>query len=1010
LAPPAAAAAGPIAVRPVKLPEATATPFKDDATYLITGGFGGIGLTIATDLMTRHRATIILLTRTALPDRTLWDKHLRTHSPQDKTAGAITALRRLEALPGRVIVAVADVCDVGEMRAAIAQATEKNGRISGVIHAAGTIDDGPLLAKTPLEVEAVFAPKVNGLRVLDAVFPDGTLDLMVLFSSSSTTIRAAGQVDYVAANEYLNAVARARKGSKTKVISLNWGVWTGVGMAAEATARAPDTAPATPTTQPMLPRAGFDATGNRIFTGDLTTEHWLLDEHRTRAGDALLPGTGYLEIAAQALAAQEETGAFEVRDLTFFSALDVGAEGRELLVRLAPGDDGQSLEIRSSVTLDNRKGHLLNATATLLPLTETPGRVDLAALAARCPDRHIGKGTRLRSSQEAQLIFGPRWQVIETMAFGAEEGLATLALPDAFRGDLEAGFRLHPGLLDLATGWAIALAPGYCDEHLWVPLSYGTVRVFAPLPARIASWMRLTPGMPRQDGFVSFDVTITDRHGNIVVEIYDFAMKRLATAAAFGKGARVAASEIAFADTANRPLSPDEERLAETVANGIRPAEGAEALRRALAVALATDSAQITVSSLDLSALVRQAAQPRRSAAAQGQTFERPQLDGDFVAPGNAIEETLAGFWQSLLGITQVGVEDSFFDLGGHSLIAVRLFAQINKAFGVQFPISVLFEAPTIAACAALIAARVGHVTGGAADAGSSKPAQQSFDHLVALHQGNGGAKTPLFIVAGMFGNVMNLRHLGLSLGQDRPVYGLQARGLLGDADPHRTIPEAAAAYIAELRRVQPEGPYLLGGFSGGGITAYEMAQQLDAEGREVSVLALLDTPLPVRPVLSRRDKLIIKGHEIRAKGPKYLAEWARNRIAWEIARRRAPEGPAPEAAFDNAKIEAAFRGAVEIYGLAPWNGPLTLFRPALDRHWVVSKGNFVTAQREYAYHDNQWTDFAPRIEVIEVPGDHDGMVLVPNVSVLAARLKQVIRTAERSHRAPRWAQQTAAE
>ena len=82
-----------------------------------------------------------------------------------------------------------------------------------------------------------------------------------------------------------------------------------------------------------------------------------------------------------------------------------------------------------------------------------------------------------------------------------------------------------------------------------------------------------------------------------------------------------------------------------------------------------------------------------------------------------------------------------------------------------------------------------------------------------------------------MFGNVLNLRHLAHLLGTDRPFYGLQARGLYGDEEPHETFEEAAADYIAEMRTVQPHGPYLLGGFSGGGITAYEMARQLEADG-----------------------------------------------------------------------------------------------------------------------------------------------------------------------------------
>ncbi|WP_108484034.1 type I polyketide synthase [Oceaniglobus ichthyenteri] len=993
-------------IRPVKLPQPDSEAFRDGGTYLITGGFGGIGLTVAADLIKRHQANIVLLSRTPLPTSDAWDKHLRTHAPQDKVSCAINALRDLEAIGGNVMVCTADVCDVDQMRTAAREATARFGAISGVIHAAGVVDDGPLLTKTQLEAESVFAPKVNGLRVIDDVFPDGTLDLLVLFSSSSTSIRAAGQVDYVAANAYLNAFAQSRKHAKTKVISVNWGVWADVGMAANATA-SELAAPEIPTDQPLLQRATFDADGNRVFLTNLTTDQWVLNDHRTQAGDAILPGTGYIEIAAQALAAQEQSGPFELADLTFFTALDVGGSDREMRVRLSPGDDGTLFEVRSAVTLEDRTGHQLNAQGTLLPLDDTPGQLDLDSIRTRMSDQRASDG-RLRSPQETQLKFGPRWHVLRSMALGDGEGMARLALAPEFQGDLE-HFTLHPGLMDLATGWAIELVPGYSAQHLWVPLSYGAIRVYHPLTPEIVSWMRLTPGVDQIDGFASFDITLTDTDGNILIEVYDFAMKRLATATSFGK-ATVRASEVEFSETGPRPQSGAEERLAETVALGIRPADGPEALRRALGLATAQDLAQITVSSIDLNALIKQAAEPNRDTVTSGQTFERPQIDSDFIAPRNEIEQTLAQMWQTLLGIGQVGVEDSFFDLGGHSLIAVRLFAQINKAYGVQFPISVLFEAPTIAACAEMIAARVGHVTGASADANSPAPKAEKFEHLVALHQGAGGQKTPMFIVAGMFGNVMNLRHLGLSLGQDRPVYGLQARGLIGDAEPHHTIGDAAQAYIAEIQQVQPQGPYLLGGFSGGGITAYDMAGRLQQMGEDVSVLALLDTPLPVRPALSKRDKALIKADEIRRKGWRYVGEWAKNRIAWEIEKRRAPDTPGNSTAFDNAKIEAAFRGAVERYDMQRWNGPLTLFRPPLDRHWQVSNGNWVSAAREYVFEDNQLTQFAPNIQVIEVPGDHDSMVLVPNVNVLTARLKQVIRTAERRNRTPRTHRLEAAE
>jgi thioesterase domain-containing protein len=183
-----------------------------------------------------------------------------------------------------------------------------------------------------------------------------------------------------------------------------------------------------------------------------------------------------------------------------------------------------------------------------------------------------------------------------------------------------------------------------------------------------------------------------------------------------------------------------------------------------------------------------------------------------------------------------------------------------------------------------------------------------------------------------------------------------------------------------------------------------------------VGVLALLDTPLPVRPALSKADKVLIKLHELRRKGPSYLLAWARARLEWEMSKRQGIDTQPDTGSFNNAGIEAAFRAAVAIYQPRPWQGPLTLFRPRLDRHWKVSGGNWVSAEREYVFDDNQWTRHASRIAVIEVPGNHDSMVLVPNVSVLASHLNALSQDADlaphpvRDTHAQDWASRSAAE
>ncbi|MFP4273864.1 MAG: type I polyketide synthase [Paracoccaceae bacterium] len=977
-----------------------ALPVVPGGAVLITGGFGGIGLTVAERLIRDFDSRIVLLSRRPLPDRADWQAELARRAPTDPVARRIEAVMRLEALGGDVMVAQGDVCNIEEMRDVVQAAEAHFGTLTGVIHAAGVIDDAPMAAKSLSSVEDVFTPKLHGTQVLDALFPDGRLAWMALFSSTSTVTAPAGQVDYVAANEYLNAFARARAGGRTRVVALNWGIWNEVGMAAEAVARRTGDLPPPPDTeagQPLLDRATFDAGGNRIFTSEWRArDKWVLDEHRTAQGAAILPGTGYLELAAEALRAQGEAGVFEIRDLHFLRPLQVADTGaRGIRLRLVRSDAGYEMEVQSALRHKGRDGFERNAQASLSLLPQAaPAPLDIAALEARCTRDLEENANGLPSPQEAHLAFGPRWRVLRRRGFGAGEGVARLSLPLEARGD--AGYLLHPALMDIATGWAMPLIEGYAPSHLWVPMSYARVRVHRPLPPEVVSWVRNAGRNTAEVPVASFDIRLAAPDGSVCVEIEGFQIKRLDEAARLSTLPPPADHEVEFEGAAeNQPLSPAEERLAHNLSQGILPDEGGEAFLRALAA----DRAQVIVSSLPLDALIVQAGQDSGAEAAGGQKFQRPELDSDYVAPADEIEETLVGFWEELLGVERVGVEDGFFDLGGHSLIAVRLFARIKRAFGVDFPISVLFEAPTIRACARLLAGQ-GAVASSGAKADAPKQPARRFTHIVPMHEGEGGPRRPFFLVAGMFGNVLNLRHLAHLLGTDRPFYGLQARGLYGGDAPHRDLREAARDMIAEMRQVQPEGPYLLGGFSGGGITAFEIARQLEDAGEEIGILVLLDTPLPKRRPLSRKDRALIQWQELTRNGPAYLWRWAANRVRWEFRKRRARPETATDHAFHDAEIEAAFLEAVEKYEVRPWDGRMLLFRPPLSGVWQVSEGRWVNSERAYLFEDNDWRRFVPGIEVQEVPGDHDSMVLEPNARVLAARMKRAIETAERDHAA----------
>jgi phthiocerol/phenolphthiocerol synthesis type-I polyketide synthase E len=203
------------------------------------------------------------------------------------------------------------------------------------------------------------------------------------------------------------------------------------------------------------------------------------------------------------------------------------------------------------------------------------------------------------------------------------------------------------------------------------------------------------------------------------------------------------------------------------------------------------------------------------------------------VTPDDAARQ-LRLIWQQLLGIESVGLDQNYFDLGGDSILAVQLFAQIEKVFGVKLPVATLFDAPTIEELARILC--------------HDSPAS-GWSPLVAIQPA--GSRPPFFCMHGAGGNVLIYRDLSLNLGSDQPFYGLQSQGLDGTCAPLTRVEDMAALYVKEIRKVQSHGPYFLGGYCGGGTIAYEVAQQFRRSGDAVALLALFDTmnwsvfPLP---------------------------------------------------------------------------------------------------------------------------------------------------------------------
>ncbi len=339
--------------------------------------------------------------------------------------------------------------------------------------------------------------------------------------------------------------------------------------------------------------------------------------------------------------------------------------------------------------------------------------------------------------------------------------------------------------------------------------------------------------------------------------------------------------------------------------------------------------------------------------------------DAAITSPTNEWEHHLVTIWQSVLGIQPIGIENNFFDLGGNSLLAVQMLTQVEQELGKKLPITALVSAPTIRSLA-------------------QEMSQEQREHndaaveLVALR--SGGTKPPLFCIYG----ILLYQELVEHLSSDRPVYaiyvqeevdllkqGAESEGMAESGGGLTDVPSIATRYLSVIRRLQPHGPYHLAGESFGGVVAFEMAQQLQAVGETVALVALLDSKAPNYMVhLPLWQRLMLHGQFLIQQGPAYL--WERLQENLQAVKQKV------SATLD---VRVAMRAqASQAYFPEPYPGKLVLFR-AMERD---------PFQEESAMNsrDLGWKALAAGgLEIFDIPGDHLGILKAPHVQVLAAQM-----------------------
>lgn len=356
------------------------------------------------------------------------------------------------------------------------------------------------------------------------------------------------------------------------------------------------------------------------------------------------------------------------------------------------------------------------------------------------------------------------------------------------------------------------------------------------------------------------------------------------------------------------------------------------------------------------------------------------------IIESSAIAASLAQIWQTLLGLDAVGLHDSFFDLGGNSMLAVQLFARVEKLTGHKLPLTTLFQSPTIAG---LIQALQAH--GWTAPAPSPEaplalqthgwtvpsplPEAPLWSPLVPIQPQ--GSKPPFFCVHPHGGNVLCYRELGQFLSPDQPFYGLQAQGVDGKQPPLDRIEAMATLYLQAIRQVQPQGPYFLGGFCVGGYIAYEMAQQLQHQGETVGLLLAIDSDptLVTAPTFSNKD-LGFHWHNLKGRFQHQGIGPVLKSIGGYVNRNfiQAPDLEYQE--FE--RMWQVHARAITRYVPQPYPGCLSLI---FSQEWHQYYPDFA----------QKWGVWAKQVQPTYVPGTHDDLLTAPNVIAVAQQITEYL-------------------
>lgn len=657
--------------------------FKDNGTYIILGGTGGLGLEFAKHIATRAKANIILTYRTPLPEKSNWDDYV-AKNPTDIISEKINSIQEIENKGCKVYLVNAEADNYNQMTEMRDFAIKEFGKINGIIHSAGSAGGGIISLKSKEMSSEVLKAKTRGTLIIDQLFDMDEVEFITYFSSISAVTGEASRVDYTSANSFLDNYANYRNQIKPgRATSINWTAWSKVGMSA----RWDETQLVN--RRKLYLNEKYSIPGLHLLKSNDKQEiyqiglnnatDWVYKEHLLK-GEFTFVGTFFLDMFIEFALNKYKDKIPQISEVYFLKPLII-EKNEHPIIRIYAQEKNGSFELKLSTVVITKDTDNWDTIATAYATYAEPRKDQIIDIEQTIKefDGKKSSGDMFESviiDGKEILSYSKRWLNIKSKYERDNKYIIEQEIDDAHIDDLN-NFNIHPAILDTAI---VNLFKGITSK-IYLPYNYKSIKVYGRFTKKMYAIIDTISEISDDAKLATFDVNFYNQEGKLVLEIEKYSLIKIS-------------NEISDQDeTISNPSSTikiiDDEN--------ILPEEGIEVFDR---IYYYNNETNVIVTPFNLHKeiydLNNHIVPDNNNDFGDVTTYERPELSTDYAEPSNEIEESIAGVWSQILGIGQIGINDNFNELGGNSLLVVQAISNISQIFEIELSADTFGSFPTI--------------------------------------------------------------------------------------------------------------------------------------------------------------------------------------------------------------------------------------------------------------------------------------------------------------------------